>query len=42
MIDNYDTFDTSQVAFERFDWDNIAAKYLEMYRAILSPAPVFR
>ena len=42
MIDNYAGFDTSQVNFERFDWENIAARYLEMYQSILSPQAAFR
>ena len=42
MIDNYASFDTSQVRFERFMWENIAARYLEMYRTILSPPLSFR
>lgn len=42
MIDNYASFDTSQVCFERFMWENIAARYLEMYRTILSPPTPFR
>ncbi|NML61939.1 glycosyltransferase family 4 protein [Massilia sp. RP-1-19] len=42
MIDNYPSFDLSQIGFERFGWESIAARYLEMYRAILSSAPAFR
>lgn len=42
MIDNYPSFDTGQVRFERFMWEHIAARYLEMYRTILSPPAPFR
>jgi glycosyltransferase involved in cell wall biosynthesis len=42
MIDRYPTFDLSQVRFERFGWESIAARYLEMYQAILSPQAAFR
>lgn len=42
MIDNYASFDTSQVRFEPFMWEHIAGRYLEMYRTILSPAAPFR
>lgn len=42
MVDNYAGFDTSQVNFDRFDWENIAARYLDMYQAILSPQAAFR
>ena len=42
MIDNYAGFDISQLDFERFDWKNIAVRYLEMYQAILSPQAAFR
>jgi glycosyltransferase involved in cell wall biosynthesis len=42
MIDNYAAFETSKVSFERFDWENIATRYLEMYQAILSPQAAFR
>lgn len=42
MIDNYASFDISQVTLDRFDWEHIAARYLEMYQAILSPEAAFR
>lgn len=42
IIDNYQLFDTTEVSFERFNWVNIAGRYLEMYRAILSPPAGFR
>lgn len=37
IIDNYADFDTSVLRFDRFRWENIAARYLSMYQAILSP-----
>lgn len=42
IIDYYPSFDLSQVRFERFGWESIAARYLEMYRAILSSPAAFR
>lgn len=42
IIDNYSSFDTSQVSFDRFNWANIAGRYLEMYQSILSSPPGFR
>ncbi|MBZ2207304.1 glycosyltransferase family 4 protein [Massilia soli] len=42
MIDNYAGFDTSQICFDNFDWERIAARYLDLYHAILSPPSAFR
>lgn len=42
MIDSYAGFDIGQVSFARFDWENIAARYLDMYQSILSPQAAFR
>ena len=42
LIDHYADFDTSQIRFDRFDWEHIAARYLDMYQAILSPPTAFR
>lgn len=41
MIDNYASFTTSELRFDRFMWEHIAGRYLDMYRTILSPASPF-
>lgn len=42
ILDNYASFDTARLSFERFDWENIAVRYLDLYQSIISPPSGFR
>ena len=35
IIDNYNNFEINEINFEKFHWQNITLKYIEIYNSIL-------